>query len=386
MSIPFGNLKLDYAAHKPSIDAAIRNVLERGWFVLGEAGRAFEAAFADYCGIPFAIGVGSGTEALHLALVAIGIQSGDEIITVSNTCVPTLSAISFSGATPILVDIDPQTQTMNPWQIVERLTPRTKAILPVHLYGQCADMDPILEIAGKHGLRVVEDCAQAHGARYKGRMAGSMGDAGCYSFYPSKNLGAYGDAGMIICRDPMLAERLQMIRNYGENQRYHHVVKGFNSRLDELQASILLAKLPALDTANARRRQIASAYTERLSNLDWIVCPKEAPGRQHAYHLYVIRVPNRSAFQRHLADRGVSTLIHYPLPIHRQQSYCECLNQAEFLPITDEQAEEIVSLPIYPELTDEQVERVIEAVESFSDFEHDRIPRHYYSIPQNMVT
>ena len=363
--VPFGDLRLDYAAHKSAIDASIQRVMERGWFVLGEEGRAFENAFAEYCGVPYAVGVGSGTEAIHLALVALGIQPGDEIITVANTCVPTLAAVSFAGAAPVLVDIDPLTQTMNPHLIEERLTSRTKAILPVHLYGQCADMDPILRIAEHHGLRVVEDCAQAHGARYRGRKAGAMGDAGCYSFYPSKNLGAYGDAGIIICRDAALADRLRMIRNYGEQKRYCHAIKGFNSRLDELQAGILLAKLPALEAANARRRSIASAYTEKLSKLDWIVCPNEAPGRLHAYHLYVVRVRDRSAFQQHLTNWGVATLIHYPRPIHRQESYSECLDQARFLSVTDEQSEEIVSLPIYPELTDEQIQRVIEAVESF---------------------
>lgn len=364
--VPFGDLKLDYASHRLAIDEAIRKVLESGWFVLGEMGARFEAAFAGYCRVPYAVGVGSGTEALQIALLGLNVHSGDEVITVANTCVPTVSAISSTGATPVLVDIDPLTQTMNPARIEERLTSRTKAILPVHLYGQCADMDSILEIARRHGLRVVEDCAQSHGARYKGCMAGTMGDAGCYSFYPSKNLGAYGDAGMIVCRDAELTERLRMLRNYGQRERYYHSVKGLNSRLDELQAAILLAKLPNLQAANECRRGIAAAYSRAFAKHSWLDCPVEAPERHHVYHLYVVRVRHRAAFQKHLSDRGVSTLIHYPVPIHAQEAYAECHDQARFLPETDLQAARIVSLPIYPELTHEQVAQVIAAVESCS--------------------
>lgn len=363
--IPFGNLRLDYARHRETIDGAIRGVLDSGWFVLGKAGERFESAFAEYCQASSAVGVGSGTEALHLALVSLGVGPGDEVITVANTCVPTLSAISFAGATPVLVDVEPGTYTMDPARIEERLTPRSRVILPVHLYGQCAAMGPIMEIARRHGLKVVEDCAQAHGALYGGRVAGTMGDAGCYSFYPSKNLGAYGDAGMVVCRDQALAERIRMMRNYGQRKRYHYGIKGFNSRLDEMQAAILLAKLPCLDEANERRRKIAAAYNESFVGLDWISCPKEAEGRHHVYHLYVVRVNDREGFQSHLAAQGVATMIHYPVPIHRQESYAECLDQERFLTVTDAQAGEIVSLPVYPDLTDEQVKRVIAAVSSF---------------------
>lgn len=363
--VPFGDLRLDYAAHNPEINQAIRQVLESGWFVLGKTGEAFESAFAAYCGAPYAVGVGSGTEALHLALLACGVQPGDEVITVANTCVPTLSAISFAGAVPVLVDIDPQTQTMDPARIAERLTPRTRAIMPVHLYGQCADMDPILEIAHQHGLRVVEDCAQAHGALYHGRTAGTMGDCGAYSFYPSKNLGAYGDAGLVICKDAVLHDKLRMLRNYGQRQRYYHAIKGYNSRLDELQAAILLAKLPHLDNANRRRRQIAEAYDAAFANLDWLCRPVESPGRHHVYHLYVIRVSNRDAFQNHMTARGIATMIHYPVPIHRQEAYAECLDQAAYLQNTETQASQIVSLPIYPELGEAQIDRVIVAVKDY---------------------
>jgi dTDP-4-amino-4,6-dideoxygalactose transaminase len=367
INIPFGDLRLDYARHKTIVDKAVQTVMESGWFVLGESGKRFETVFADYCDVPFAVGVGSGTEALHLTLVALGVGPGDEVITVANTCVPTIAAISFAGASPVLVDIDPQRYTIDPHRIEERLSSRTKVILPVHLYGQCADMDPILKIAQKHGLRVIEDCAQAHGARYKDRLAGAMGDAGCYSFYPSKNLGAYGDAGMVICRDKALAERLRMLRNYGQHERYYHAIKGFNSRLDELQAAILLAKLPNLDNSNEQRRSIAAIYTDAFSKLGWIHCPIEASQLHHVYHLYVVRVPNRTVFQHHLAKRGVATLIHYPVPIHRQQAYAECLDQRSFLQVTERQASEIVSLPIYPELTHEQIEQVIAAVVSFRE-------------------
>ena len=365
-TVPFGNLKLDYVRQRNGIDAAVQRVLDSGWFVLGSAGEAFEQAFAAYCGAPQAVGVGSGTEAIHLALLACGLAPGDEVVTAANTCVPTLAAISFAGGVPVLVDVDPSTGTLDPGRIVERLTSRTRFIVPVHLYGQCADMDPILALAEQHGLQVIEDCAQAHGSRYKGRHAGTLGAAGAFSFYPSKNLGGYGDGGAVICADAAVAERLRMLRNYGQRQRYFHHIKGFNSRLDEIQAAILLAKLPGLDASNLRRQQIAAAYAAGLAGLSWIVLPTEAHGRQHAWHLYVVRVPDRERFQRHLASHGVGTMVHYPVPIHRQEAYAECLPQAPFLPVTEALAPHIVSLPIYPELTDAQVGHVIAAVRSFS--------------------
>jgi dTDP-4-amino-4,6-dideoxygalactose transaminase len=364
--VPFGDLRLDYTRQKDAINLAITEVLASGWFVLGKQGERFEQAFSSYCDIAHGVGVGSGTEALHLALVACGVQPGDEVITVANTCIPTLSAITLAGAVPVLVDIDSSTYTMDPARIEERITSRTRVILPVHLYGQCADMDPILDIARKYGLKVIEDCAQAHGARYRGRHAGTMGNAGCFSFYPSKNLGAYGDGGMVICGDRVLAESLFMLRNYGQRRRYDHAIKGFNSRLDEMQAAVLLAKLPGLDAANERRRAIASMYTQAFIGLSCIIPPSEAPGRHHVYHLYVVCVPHREAFQKHLWEHSVQTLIHYPLPVHRQESYAECLDQAPWLPVTDSKAPHIVSLPIYPEMTDQQAETVVKAVKSAS--------------------
>lgn len=363
--VPFGNLKLDYLRKKDIIDEAIRSVLESGWFILGQKVSEFEKAFADYCGIKYAVGVGSGTEALHLALLSCGVLQGDEVITVANTCVPTISAITFAGACPVLVDIDPLTYTMDPARIEERITGKTKVILPVHLYGQCADMDPIMEIAQRHGLKVVEDCAQAHGSKYKGRVAGSIGNAGAYSFYPSKNLGAFGDGGMVVSNSPKIAEQVHMLRNYGEKQRYHHSIKGFNSRLDEMQAAILSVKLNILDADNDRRREIAAIYSEGLSAIDGTAIPREAFGRHHTYHQYVIRVKNRMAFQKFLKIRGIASLIHYPIPIHRQKSYEECMSQENYLPITDSYAPHIVSLPIYPELTDEQIKAVIHTIRLF---------------------
>ena len=361
MKIPFGNLKRQYEQLREQIDTATQEVYESGWFILGQQVQHFEANFAQYCGAKYAVGVGSGTEALHLALIACGVQPGDEVITVANTCVPTLSAVSFAGAVPVFVDIDEKTFTINPALIEERITPKTKAILPVHLYGQCADMDAILEIARQYGLAVVEDCAQAHGSQYKSRMAGTMGDAGAFSFYPSKNLGAFGDGGLVLTNDENLAQTVVKLRNYGQEKRYHHSIKGFNSRLDELQAAILKAKLPYLDAWNQRRREIARRYQEAFSEVG-ICCPLEAGDRFHAYHLYVLRVPQRDRFQQLLEENAIATIIHYPIPVHLQASYSECRVQGKYLPLTEQLAGEIVSLPLYPELTDEEVDYIIKIV------------------------
>jgi dTDP-4-amino-4,6-dideoxygalactose transaminase len=361
MKIPFGDLKRQYDTLREPIDRATQEVYSSGWFVLGQQVQRFEAEFAAYCGATHGVGVGSGTEAIHLALLAGGVEPGDEVMTVSNTCVPTLSAISFAGAVPVFVDIDETTYTIDPARIEERITAKTKAIVPVHLYGQCADMDPILEIAARHNLVVVEDCAQATGARYKGRMAGTMGHAGAFSFYPSKNLGAFGDGGLVLTNDEKIADTVTKLRNYGQEKRYYHAIKGFNSRLDELQAAILSAKLPYLDGWNERRRQIANRYHQAFTSLG-IVCPMEAPDRVHVYHLYVIRVPQREQFQAFLAEKGVGTIIHYPVPVHRQASYSEYREQEAYLPVTEKQMNDIISLPLYPELTDSEVDYIINTV------------------------
>ena len=361
MQIPFGDLKRQYQNLRETIDVATREVYESGWFVLGKQVQNFEVEFAKYCGAKYGVGVGSGTEALHLALIACGIGAGDEVITVANTCVPTIAAISFAGAEPVFVDIDATTFTIDPALIEERITAKTKAIIPVHLYGQCADMDAILAIAKKHNLFVIEDCAQAHGAMYKGRKAGTMGDMGAFSFYPSKNLGALGDGGLVLTNDESLAQKVTKLRNYGQEKRYYHSIKGFNSRLDELQAAILTVKLPYLDSWNNRRREIANRYNAAFAPLG-LTCPVEIGDRYHVYHLYVLRVPQRDRFQHLLATAGINTMIHYPVPVHLQESYQEYQNQSYYLSTTENLAHEIVSLPIYPELMDLEVDYIIDRV------------------------
>lgn len=361
MQIPFGDLKRQYLDLQEPINAATHEVYESGWFILGKQVEKFETEFAKYCNATYAVGVGSGTEALHLALLACGIQNGDEVITVANTCVPTIAAISFAGATPVFIDIDEATFTINPSLIEERITDRTRAIVPVHLYGQCADMDAILAIASKYNLKVIEDCAQAHGALYKGQMAGTMGNAGAFSFYPSKNLGALGDGGLVTTNDELLAQTVTKLRNYGQEKRYYHSIKGFNSRLDELQAAILSTKLPYLNSWNDRRRYIAKQYSEVFGSLG-INYPVEAIDRRHVYHLYVLRVNQRNRFQSILAEKGIGTMIHYPVPIHLQESYQEFSKQSRYLSVTERIVNEIVSLPLYPEITEQEIEYIINTV------------------------
>jgi dTDP-4-amino-4,6-dideoxygalactose transaminase len=360
-SIPFGNLKRQYQQLRDRLDTATRQVYENGWFVLGKEVENFEANFAKYCRASYAVGVGSGTEALHLALIACGVQPGDEVITVANTCIPTISAISFAGAIPVLVDIDENSFTIDPALIEERITSKTKAILPVHLYGQCADLNSILEIAKRYNLKVIEDCAQSHGSLYQGKMAGAIADAGAFSFYPSKNLGAFGDGGLVVTNDEQIADKLVKLRNYGQEKRYYHTIKGFNSRLDELQAAILNVKLSYLDGWNQRRREIAQRYDRAFAPLS-LICPQEISDRLHTYHLYVVRIQQRERFQSLLQEKGIATVIHYPIPVHLQESYAECRSQSKYLPVTEKLKSEIVSLPLYPELTDEEVDYVIETV------------------------
>jgi dTDP-4-amino-4,6-dideoxygalactose transaminase len=361
MKIPFGDLKRQYKQLREQIAQVTSEVYESGWFILGQQVQQFEVNFAQYCEAKYAIGVGSGTEALHLALLACGVEHGDEVITVANTCVPTLAAVSAVGGVPILVDINPQTFTIDPNRIEERITPKTKAIVPVHLYGQCAEMKPILEIAHKYGLMVIEDCAQAHGAMYSGRMAGTIGDAGAFSFYPSKNLGAFGDSGLVVTNNEVIAKTVVKLRNYGQEERYYHSIKGFNSRLDEMQAAILNAKLPYLNGWNQRRREIAQRYDRAISQVE-IRCPFQFRECYHVYHLYVVVVSERDRWQQLLADRGITTLIHYPVPIHLQTAYSECREQSKYLPITEKLASQIVSIPLYPELTDEEINYIIETL------------------------
>ncbi len=363
IQIPCSELKIQYEEIKAEIKAAFDEVFESSWFILGKQVERFEQEFAAYCGASYGIGVGSGTEALHLALLACGVQPGDEVITVANTAVPTVSAISFAQATPVFVDIDPVSYTMDPQAIESKITSRTRVILPVHLYGQPADMDPILDVARRYGLKVVEDACQAHGAEYRGQKVGAIGDLGCFSFYPSKNLGAYGDGGMVVTNDPELADHVRLLRNYGQRKRYYHDIKGFNSRLDELQAAFLRKKLLHLDQWNLRRRALASRYQELLD--DSVIKPVEQSYAYHIYHLYVIRCQRREQLQQHLLENGIQTLIHYPVPVHLQRAYQDLNLSSKSLPITEQFASEILSLPMFPELTDEQVSIVADRINRF---------------------
>jgi dTDP-4-amino-4,6-dideoxygalactose transaminase len=338
-------------------------VLDGGRYVFGDELERFEESFASYCGVRHAVGVASGTDAITIALRAVGIEPGDEVITVANTCIPTIVGIEATGATPVLVDCEDVTYTLDPARIEEALTSRTRAIVAVHLYGQCADMGTICAIAERHGIAVVEDCAQAHGAEYRGRRAGSLGAAAAFSFYPTKNLGALGDGGAVVTYDDDVAARVRLLRNYGERDRFEHVLRGYNSRLDPLQAALLAAKLPHLDEWNARRRAIADVYRSRLDG-SGPVLPREADARSHVYHLYVVRVAERDIFRERLAEMGVGTAVHYPTPVHRQPAYSDLAPAGRSLETSDRLASEIVSLPLYPELTDDEATHVASAVEA----------------------
>lgn len=353
-----------YQAHKAEIDAAILRVLDKGWYILGEETRSFEAEFATYIGVAHGIGVGSGTEALHIALAACGIGPGDEVITVSHTAVATVAAIELAGGTPVLVDIEPDYFTLDPGKLESAIGPRTKAIIPVHLYGQPADLTPILEIARRHGVRVIEDCAQAHGAMYGERRVGAWGDIACFSFYPTKNLGALGDGGMVVTNDAALAERARLLREYGWAERYVSRIPGLNSRLDEVQAAVLRVKLRYLDADNAARARRAQDYDQALRGIQ-VITPKRRPDATHVYHLYVICCAERDELQTWLKARGVGALIHYPVPIHLQPAYKGRLRGADALLETERAAREVLSLPMYPELAADEAAQVITTVQAF---------------------
>ena len=358
------NPRRQYLAHKDEIDGAVMRVLDRGRYILGEEVKALEAEFAAYIGVGYGIGVGSGTEGLHLALKACEIGAGDEVITVSHTAVATVAAIEQAGAKPVLVDIEPGFFTIDPRQIAAAVTSKTKAIIPVHLYGQAADLDPVLEIAGKNGLKVIEDCAQAHGAMYKGKRIGSFGDLACFSFYPTKNLGALGDGGIVVTDQPKLAQRLRLLREYGWAERYVSHFPGGNSRLDEVQAAILRVKLHYLDQDNAARARIASIYNTKLTGCDMVLptCRQET---NHVYHLYVVRTQRRDALKGHLKDKGIAALVHYPVPVHLQPAYQGRLTGVDQLLETERAAQEVLSLPIYPELNEADLKTVIKVVRTF---------------------
>lgn len=358
------NPKAQYLAHRTEIDEAIRRVLEQGRYILGQEVRSLEAEFASFVGVAHGIGVGSGTEALHVALAACEVGPGDEVITVSHTAVATVSAIEQAGATPVLVDIEPNFYTLDPARLQSVITERTRAIIPVHIYGQPADLDPIMKIARERNLLVIEDCAQAHGARYRDQRVGSWGDIACFSFYPTKNLGAVGDGGMVVTNNPSLAERARLFREYGWAERYVSHLPGWNSRLDELQAAILRAKLPFLESDNEARRRIAEKYRGGLKDAN-IGLPEIRAGATHAFHLFVIRSSRRDALQAYLKEKEIGALIHYPVPVHIQPAYRGRLKGSECLPETERVAREILSLPIYPELSDDETAAVIREVQQF---------------------
>ena len=361
IKIPFADPKADYLAQKAEIDAAIQTALSNGFYILGPEVKAFEENFAKFVGLSDCVSVNSGTDALILALKALGVSSGDEVITVSQTAVATVAAIELAGATPVLADIDPQSYTMNPSLLPGLISKKTKAIIPVHLYGHPADMPAIMAIARQHQISVVEDCAQAHGAKINGQMVGSFGDIACFSFYPTKNLGAIGDGGAVLTNKPELGHKLRILREYGWEERYVSKITGMNSRLDEVQAAILNVKLPSLTAKNQRRREIAAIYQENLDN-SGLILPFAKPGVEHVYHLYVVQSSDREKLREHLKKEGIGSGIHYPLAVHQQEAYRNRLRGCDELPVTESLVPKILSLPMYPQLTDEQVLRVCKSV------------------------
>ena len=358
-TIPVFDPRPQYRALKAELDAAVARVLKRGRYIQGEEHRAFEAEFAEFCGARHGIGVASGTDAIRIGLQALGVGPGDEVMTVANAGVPPVAAVREAGARPVFVDVDPATRTMNPRAVPAALSPRTRAVLPVHLYGHPADVDAILEVVRPRGVKLLEDCAQAHGAAYKGRPVGGLGDAAAFSFYPTKNLGAYGDGGLIVTDDEGVADRARLLRNYGWRTRYTSETHGSNSRLDELQAAILRVKLRHLAEANAERRRRAWRYAEHLAG---VAVPTEQPWADPVYHLYVVEVDGRDRLKLALADRGVATDVHYPLPAHLQPAYADLGGGPDSLPVTERLARRVLSLPMFPELPLDHVDRVAELV------------------------
>jgi len=360
-SVPFVDLKAQYLTIKTEIDAAIARVIENTNFILGPQVEAFEKAFAEYVGSAFCVGVSSGTAALQLALMACGIGEGDEVIVPSFTFFATAETVSVLGAVPVFVDVDPASYTITAAEIEKAITPRTRAIIPVHLYGQAADLNPIRALAEQHKLHIIEDAAQAHGAEYKGRRVGGIGTAGCFSFYPSKNLGAYGEGGGIVTNDEDFARRLRLLRQHGQTSKYAHAIVGYNFRLEEIQAAVLNVKLPHLNDWNNGRRERAARYDELLSDTG-LVLPREMEYARHVYHVYVVQCDNRDELQNRLAAAGIQSGVHYPIPIHLQRAYASLGYKAGDLPVTERLSERVVSLPMYPELTHDHQRAVAAAV------------------------
>ncbi|MEK6279733.1 MAG: DegT/DnrJ/EryC1/StrS family aminotransferase [Acidobacteriota bacterium] len=363
--IPLTDLKKQYETIKTEIDAAISEVVQSSHFILGEHVEAFEADFADYCQTRFAFGVNSGTSALHLALLAAGVGPGDEVITVSFTFIASAAAISYTGATPVFVDVNPQTCTIDPNKIEAAITPQTKAIMPVHLYGTCADMDPIIDIARRHNLIVIEDAAQAHGAEYNGRRAGSIGDLACFSFYPGKNLGAYGEAGALVTNNEQFVEVIKQLRDQGQSKKYHHERVGYNYRMEALQGAVLHVKLKHLDEWNTARRGHAADYQRELVDVGPRLIAEPAKCKS-VYHVFPLFVEQRDEMREYLQAAGISTGIHYPIPVHLQRAYVDLGYKEGDLPHTERLCKEMLSLPMYPELTGEEIMHISSSVREFS--------------------
>ncbi|MCI0556360.1 MAG: DegT/DnrJ/EryC1/StrS family aminotransferase [Anaerolineae bacterium] len=365
-TIPFLDLKSQYAELKVELDAAYQRVMDSGWYILSDEVEGFEMEFAEYVGVKYCVGVGNGLEALQLILMAYGIGEGDEVIVPANTYIASWLAVSYVGATPVPVEPDPETYNIDPTRIEQAITKRTKAIMPVHLYGQPSQMDEICGIAERYGLPVVEDSAQTHGAIFKNRMAGSLGSAAGFSFYPTKNLGAFGDAGAVTTNDAQLADKIRVLRNYGSRTKYFNEVKGHNSRLDPLQAALLRVKLKYLDLWNERRQNIANFYLTALQGLGGLVLPKIASGSTHVWHLFVVAHQQRDELQRHLEQKGISTLIHYPVPPHLSEAYADTGYNAGDFPISERIARSVLSIPIGPHLTHEEAGYVADVVGQFA--------------------
>jgi dTDP-4-amino-4,6-dideoxygalactose transaminase len=357
VKVPFLDLKAQYHSIKPEIDAAISKILESTQFVLGDEVAAFEREFAAYSGATQGIALNSGTSALHLAFLAVGIGPGDEVITIPHTFVATVAAIRYTGARPVFVDVDPVTFTMDPKKVEAAITPRTKAIAPVHLYGQPADMDPILEVARRRKLLVVEDAAQAHGAKYQGRPVGSLGDLACFSFYPGKNLGAYGEGGMVVTSNEGYAQTIRMLRDWGQDRKYHHLLAGYNYRMEGMQGAILRVKLRHLEKWTEARRAHAARYRQLLGDTG-LGLPAERAGSRHVYHVYAVRTREREALMKSLSEQGVQTGIHYPVPVHLQPAYADSAYQRGSFPHSEKAADEVLSLPMYPEMTEDHLQAV----------------------------
>ncbi len=369
MQVSFVDVSRQYEAIKHELKDSLENVMQKGHFILGDEVEQFEKEFAEFCGVKHCVGVASGTDALHLALRALGIGEGDEVLLPANTFIATALAVSYVGAQPVFVDVEPRTYTIDVDKLREKINKKTKAIIAVHLYGQMADMDGLMALAKEFHLRVIEDACQAHGALYKNKKAGSFGDIACFSFYPTKNLGCYGDGGAVVTQNDEFAARIQSLRNYGQTEKYHYREIGYNSRLDEVQAAVLRVKLRHLPSYIEARRTCANAYAAELRDTD-LVIPEEDDGRYHTYHLYVVRTAKRDALVEWLTARGVTTLIHYPVPLHLQEAYEPLQYHAGDFPIAEQCSQEILSLPMFPELKKEEVTYVTNAIGDFFKAQH----------------